>query len=53
MINSSYQFVFKNGQPFNRRMLLVIIGNHFLFSDAEIGEYTTKHLVGGQFAKDF
>ena len=53
MINSSYQFVFKNGQPFNRRMLLVIIGNHFLFSDAEISKYITQDFVGGQFAKDF
>ena len=24
-----------------------------LLSDAKIGEYITKHLVGGQFAKDF
>ena len=35
MINLSYQFGLKNGQPFNRRLSLVIIGNHFLLADAE------------------
>ncbi len=35
MINPSYQLWLKNGQPFNHRLLLVIIGNYFLLADAE------------------